>query len=208
MRKVKKSKSDKYQKDSKSHKGKANESTQRDCSTFRYFSTFRDFWTPVTWRALQQKSSRIDPNVAFAPTDGERIWRSKHAAPMTFKKRRPPKGPGKPRDLLAGDSFYHRSLFVHFSTFRKKFGEQVDPAHTFSHHSKMSLGASSFMHAFGRAQFRSCVSFSGVHHLLHTVHFRTSSFSSMASKASMLRRHTLRVTPPILPRYTMNDERH
>ena len=32
--------------------------------TFRYFST-----TPVTCRALQQRSSRIDPNVAFAPTD-------------------------------------------------------------------------------------------------------------------------------------------
>ena len=111
-------------KKSKSQKGKGNESTQRDFSTvrdfltFRDFSTFRDFWTPVTCRALQQKSSRIDPNVAFAPTDRERIWRSKHAAPMTFKKRRPPKGPGEPRDLLAGDSFYHRSLFVHFSTFR------------------------------------------------------------------------------------------
>ena len=51
---------------------------------------------------------------------------------MTFKKRRPPKGPGQPRDLLA---IWRVTLFiiVPFSTFRKKFGEQVDPAHTFSH---------------------------------------------------------------------------
>ena len=122
----------------KSQKGKGNKSTQRDCSTFRYlltfrdFSIFRDFWTPVTCRALQQQSSRIVPNVAFAPTNRERIWRSNHAAPMTFKKRRPPKGPG--RDLLAGDSFYHRnfSTFRDFATFRKMCGEQVDPANTFN----------------------------------------------------------------------------
>ena len=111
------------------------------------FSTFRDVWTPVTCRALQQKSSKIDPNVAFAPTDigigccfpdiSSRVKVSQPRAGTPSKKRCPPKGPGKPRDLLVGDSFYHRCLyatFCEFSTFRNKFGEQGDSAHTFSNH--------------------------------------------------------------------------
>ena len=148
-------------------KGKGNESTQRAFSTFRDFLTFLTFRDFLTFRLFEildtshmpcpstkLKSSRIDPNVAFAPTDigMARLLFSRHLQPCqsesassrnVFKKRDArQKDPASPGTLWRVTLFIISCLFVHFSTFRdfstfcKKFGEQVDPAHTFSNHSQ------------------------------------------------------------------------
>ena len=127
----------------KKSKGKGNESTQRDCSTFRDFLRFLDTChmpCPSTSRAELIQTLLLLLQIhgigCCFPDISSRVKVSQPRAGTPSRKRRPPKGPSKPRDLLVGDSFYHRCLFVHFSTFRdfstcrKKLGEQVDLATT------------------------------------------------------------------------------